>query len=166
MTRIALTLVLLSFSVSSFADDKLTAEQAFERVKSLAGEWKGETNSETPGHISYALAAAGTTVLEREFPGSDHEMMSTYFVDGDRLVRKHYCIMGNQPEMELDLAKSTADNLVFKFIGGTNLNARVDGHVHDGHIQFKPDGGIEAVWSFHEKGQKAGENAFFLKKAE
>lgn len=168
MTRtklLATTFLLIGFiPLVAIAEDGLTAEKAFEQMKHMAGDWKGTTSGDVPGHTSIRLTAGGTTVVETEFPGTDHEMMSMYYLDGQRLVRKHHCSMGNQPEMSLDLKKSTTAKLVFAFAGGTNLNAETDAHVHDGQIAFKPDGSVHTAWSYYENGKHAGINEMFLKK--
>ena len=44
----------------------------------------------------------GSAVTETLFPGTAHEMMSVYHMDGDDLVLTHYCAGGNQPRMMLE----------------------------------------------------------------
>ncbi|MCK7511304.1 MAG: hypothetical protein MZV70_49445 [Desulfobacterales bacterium] len=52
--------------------------------------------------VTYRITANGSVVLETLFPGTDHEMLTLYHLDNDRLGLTHYCAMGNQPRMELD----------------------------------------------------------------
>ena len=84
--------------------------------------------------VEYRLTAGGNVVMEVLFPGSSHEMISMYYLDRGKLVAKHYCSMGNQPEMALDEEGSTSGELRFDFTGGTNLDAGKDAHIHGGRI--------------------------------
>jgi hypothetical protein len=99
-----------------------------------------------------------------QFPGTDHEMVSVYFLDGDELVAKHYCAMGNQPEMKLDAKSSSPNELVFVFTGGTNLDAAKDYHIHGGKISIG-DGRLESAWDVYSGATKETANRFFLARA-
>jgi hypothetical protein len=66
-------------------------------------------------------------------------MTSMMHLDGNELVLKHYCIAGNQPEMKLDRARSTARELNWVFTGGTNLDPAKDPHVHAGKMLLPED---------------------------
>ena len=143
-------------------DATAPARAAFERLKTLAGQWEGTTSTGEKGSVSYRVTAAGSVVIETDFPGTEHEMLTLYYLDGDRLVRKHHCVMGNQPEMTLDPQRSTQDTLFFGFSGGTNLDPAKDAHVHEGWVKFLEDGRMELDWTGFEGGKKAGANTFYL----
>jgi len=68
--------------------------------------------------------------MEILYAGTDHEMVTMYYLDGDDLVATHYCAQGNQPRMKLDTKASTASRLVFDLAGGTNLDPAKDTHMH------------------------------------
>jgi len=85
-----------------------------------------------------------------------------YHLDGDDLVLTHYCAGGNQPEMRLDQAKSTKSKLVFDFVGGTNLDPAVDGHIHSAQIEVVDDDHLESVWFSHAEGKPVGTMTFHL----
>ena len=161
----AAALLALAFS-QAWADDdpaKIDAKMAFERLKGLAGDWNGSTGQAgVPANVTYRRASNGTVVTETLFPGTDHEMMTLYFLQGNDLVATHYCAMGNQPHFKLDLAKSTPTELVFAFDGGTNFDLAKDGHVHDGKIGFTADGKLDNAWTFYAGGEKKGQNDFHL----
>src|SRR5579859_4783906 len=126
-SRVALGLMVVLIGTRLAAADKpgVEAKAAFARLKTLAGEWKvAETNgvhAQHDGKITYRVTAAGSTVMETFFPGSDHEMVSMYHLDGDELVLTHYCAAGNQPRMKLDRQASTTDKYLFVFDGGTSF---------------------------------------------
>ncbi|HEY7699409.1 MAG TPA: hypothetical protein VIE88_13390, partial [Vicinamibacteria bacterium] len=103
-------------------------------------------------------------VMEVLFPGSDHEMVTFYFLDGDELVAKHFCVMGNQPEMKLDADASSENELRFAFTGGSNLDPAKDVHMHGGRIAIRGDR-LESEWAVYNGGKEDGANRFFLSRA-
>ena len=54
----------------------------------------------------------------------------------------HYCVLGNQPRMKAD-PKSPANQIVFRFAGGTNLDPKKDKHMHEATLTFVGDDRIE-----------------------
>jgi hypothetical protein len=166
--RIALVAVILSAVAlvgSSRADDK-GKNPAFERLKKLAGEWSGKSDHEgssTEMKVTYKVTAAGSAVMETLFPGTDHEMVTMYTLDGDKLILTHYCAMGNQPRLK---AEKTDDpkKLVFKFVDGTNLNPAKDGHMHEGQIEWVDDDHIVTQWTGYNEGKPVHTAKFDLRR--
>jgi hypothetical protein len=156
-------------AVSARAGDEagVEAKAAFGRLKSLAGEWKCEAREGghapgQPSKIVYRVTANGSAVMETFFPGTDHEMVSMYHLDGDELKMTHYCAMGNQPRMRLDKKASTSDELKFVFDGGTNLDPEKDMHMHSGRIAFRDAGRVEAEWDGYKGRDKVGTHKLSL----
>jgi hypothetical protein len=145
--------------------DAGTAAAALERLKGLAGTWVGKTAGEEGEEVStqFRVTAAGSTVIETIFPGTDHEMISMYHLSGDRLVMTHYCAAGNQPHFQAKLG-GQSDRIVFEFAGGTNFDPAKDMHIHNGMIRFLEDGQIESVWTFYMDGKKAGQHGATMKR--
>jgi hypothetical protein len=156
-----------AFAAEPSATVKVEPKAAFERMKSLAGEWKGQAGhgeQTFPAVVTYKLASNGSVVMETLMPGTPHEMISMYHLDGGELVMTHYCAMGNQPRMKLDTTASTQDELKFAFVGGTNLDPAKDGHIHAGALKF--DGAaLLADWTFWAGGKEQGHNKFNLKRS-
>jgi hypothetical protein len=139
---------------------------AFERLKSLAGTWQGSAGHGQPGQdttVTYRVASGGSVVQETLFPGTPHEMISMYHLADGQLVMTHYCAMGNQPRMKLDLGASTPDRLVFAFDGGTNFDPAKDGHVHAGTIEWRGER-LHADWTVWTAGKETGHNVFELQR--
>ncbi len=162
-------LSILAFPASlglALAADGLSPEAAFEKLKGLAGRWEGHlvTPDGPEGAVEYRVTAAGTLVTEVLFPGTDHEMVSVYYLDGDVLRGKHFCSMGNQPEMKLDLKASSENDLHFAFTGGTNMDPSKDAHMHGGKISIR-GGRLESEWTMYNAGKEDGINRFFLTRA-
>ncbi|QRN94883.1 hypothetical protein JRI60_38130 [Archangium violaceum] len=156
-----------SLAAEPSASAQVEPKAAFERLKSLAGDWQGQAghgDKSFPAVVTYKLASNGTVVMETLMPGTPHEMISMYHLDGGELVMTHYCAAGNQPRMKLDTAASTKDELKFAFVGGTNLDPAKDGHIHSGTLKF--DGAaLRADWSFWAGGKEQGHNLFDLKRS-
>ncbi len=137
------------------------AKAAFAKLKALAGEWT-VTSEHGAGKIVYKVTANGTTVMETDFPGSAHEMITMYHLDGSNLKATHYCSAGNQPRLKLDLAGSTPDRLKFDFDGGSNLDASKDMHIHGCEIAIKDANHAEATWQGFLGGKKAMDTKFVM----
>jgi hypothetical protein len=141
-----------------------TPRAAFDQLKALAGQWQGHLmTADGPGtSVTYDLTGNGSAVMEKLFPGTPHEMISVYFMDGDDLVLTHYCAAGNQPRMKLVKTAANPTTLTFDFAGGTNLDAAKDTHVHSGSIRILEGARLEEDWSVFAKGQPTASHRFFL----
>jgi hypothetical protein len=155
---VSLVFAILAAAAPAAADGKA----AFERLKSLAGEWHGAVTTETgpPAAVRYEVGSNGTIVRELLFPGTEHEMMSVYHLAGGELVLTHYCAMGNQPRMRLKAA--TAEELVFDFDGGTNVAPERDAHIHSGRIAFTGPDRVYAEWDVFDGGRRSGTHKLFM----
>jgi len=126
------------------------AATIFERLKGLNGSWKEVAEStEASGEEAFEtfrVSAAGTVVMETMFPGTEHEMINMYHLDGDDLVLTHYCAGGNQPTMRLAEISEDGRTLHFEFTGGTNLDPAVDPHIHETTLTFLDPNTFEARW--------------------
>ena len=143
--------------------DKVDARIAFHLLQGLAGEWTGTAGKDNmPATVTYRVGSNGTIVTEVLFAGTDHEMMTVYYLEGKNLVANHYCAVGNQPHYKLDTMKSTLKELVFAFDGGTNFEPNKDLHVHDGKITFVDKDKIETSWSAYVEGEKRASHDFHL----
>ncbi|MDB5309338.1 MAG: hypothetical protein JWO38_3540 [Gemmataceae bacterium] len=153
-------IILLALAVRVVADDKHDAKEpaknpALAQLKKLKGEWVAADDKGKPTDklVSvFKVTAAGSAVHETIFPGSPHEMVTVYHLDGKDLVLTHYCALGNQPRMKLD-PKSPANQLRFTFAGGSNLDPAKDMHMHEGSITIVDDDHIEWTWQGYEDGK-------------
>jgi hypothetical protein len=133
------------------------AKAAFERIKSLAGTWEGTAAGTMPVKLVYELIGQGSTVKETLFPGTPHEMLTVYHLDGPDLVLTHYCAAGNQPRMKLARASAGPPyELVFDFTGGSNLDAAKDMHMHSARLRLLDADRMESEWTSYQNG-KAGD---------
>jgi len=142
---------------------KVDAKAAFEKLKGLAGDWDGTAGEESiPSPVRYRVVSNGSVVMETLFPGTDHEMITMYYLAGGNLEATHYCSAGNQPHFKLDQARSTPSELIFAFDGGTSFDPAKDGHIHEGKVGFAGDGKLENSWTFYVGGKQAEKKDFHL----
>ena len=174
---VALVSLVMVATVAPAGADTLTAQQVFDDLKGLAGTWEGESEgsgeeaeaeAEAAGMVTHEIqiSAAGTVVMETMGPGTDHEMINMYHLDGDDLLLTHYCAGGNQPQMRLNKSESSADQLVFDFAGGTNLEPQVDNHIHSARIELVDGNHMESVWKAYSGGEEVATMTFHLARAE
>ena len=115
-----------------------------ESLKKLAGEWTGPGPVGKPATTRFKLSAGGSIVHETMFPGTEHEMVTVYHMDGKDLVLTHYCMMGNQPRLKAD-DPNDGKKLTFKSVGGTNMKME-DMHMGRAIITFVDSDHFEANW--------------------
>ena len=157
-------LMLLALAAGSYGDEKTAGKASapaphpgLERMKKLAGTWVAADKDGKPTSqiVSvFKVTSGGSAVQETLFPGSAQEMVSVYTRDGTDLVMTHYCMLGNQPRMKAD-PKSPANQIHFKFAGGTNLNPAKDMHMHEGTITFIDDDHLETFGVLWDGGKPA-----------
>ncbi len=148
----------------------MDANTLFAKLTTLEGKWEsaqgeGDQKEEKNYHV-FEVSAAGTVVMETMFPGTDHEMINMYHVDGDDLMLTHYCAGGNQPRMKLDRETSADNNLHFEYLDGTNLDPAVDTHIHRGQLQFLEKGDLKSTWISHKDGKEVMTMSWVLAKTE
>ncbi|MCE9534191.1 MAG: hypothetical protein K8T89_24190 [Planctomycetes bacterium] len=144
--------LLLTLSLASYGADKSDAKLPppptnanLEKMKKLAGTWlvadkDGKATDQVASIIK--VSAGGSIVHETTFPGQPLEMISVYSVDGQDLIMTHYCVLGNQPRMKAD-PKSPANQIIFEFAGGGNLDPKKDKHMHGATLTIVDGDSIE-----------------------
>ena len=149
-------------ALATEAEPSSDGRAAFARLKSLAGEWEGTvmTPDGPPVRVRWEPTAGGSVMRETMFPGTGHEMVTMYHLDGGELVLTHYCMAGNQPRMKL--ATFTPDEVAFDFTGGSNLDPARDTHMHTGRLFFKGEDSLETDWKEYAKGEPTVSRKFFL----
>jgi hypothetical protein len=164
--------LLLSLSLVSYGDDNPGAKLApppsnagLEKMKKMAGTWlvadqDGKPTNQVASIIK--VTAGGSVVHETLFPGQPHEMVSIYTANGPDLIMTHYCVLGNQPRMKAD-PKSPANQIVFQFAGGGNLDPKKDKHMHEATLTIVDDDRIEVKGTGWENGAPAKEMCCGLK---
>ena len=157
---LALVAALLTGVAVARADEKTSSPRSassprFDALKKLAGDWVELKDGKPTETIvsSIRVTAGGNTVQETLFPGTPHEMVTMYHLDGDDLVLTHYCILGNQPHLRAEPGKN-ADRFVFKFAGGGNLPSADDKHIDHATITILDRDHFQSEWIACESGKE------------
>jgi hypothetical protein len=138
----------------------------FEKLKELAGSWRGSVGKEgNPAGIDYRVTAGGSVLMETIFPGTPQEMVSMYYLNRGVLTLTQYGVTGIQPEMIYDRKHSTSTDWVFKFDGGRGFSMRDDLHIHDGMIKIADAHHFEATWNTWNQGKPVNAHHFVLTRA-
>lgn len=148
------------------APAKPSAAQAqLDRLKSLAGTWKGSgghsgSKETMEAVVSYRVTAGGSAVVETIGPGTPHEMMTVYHLDGDQLLLTHYCAARNQPTMRM-VPSGAEDVLAFDFLRGSNMKPE-DMHMHAARLRLAAPDRLVSEWTSWKGGKPADTMRFEL----
>jgi hypothetical protein len=128
--RTAISFAMILTALAAVAEP--TSQKSFDMLKSLSGAWEGKTMQGKPVSVSYRLTAAGSALMsEIIMPEmkTDHDMISMFHMDNDRLLLTHYCATGNQPRMVASLSPD-GKSVTFDFLDATNLASPSTGHMN------------------------------------
>jgi len=149
MASLAAVTLLAAASPARAAAPTGAGAAGLDRIKALAGEWVAAEDNEMvkKGDLvsRYVVSAGGTAVVETVFPGSPHEMVTVYHLDGSDLVLTHYCMEGNQPRMRA--RKADGSRIDFAFEGGTNIDPAHTKHMNSAWIEFVGGDEIRNQWT-------------------
>jgi hypothetical protein len=151
VTRILAVAILSLFlfgSQQTFAGTNGAA--AFDQLKALVGHWQTESTNRQQATLDLDLTSGGTALIEkfRSVEGSKEvEMITLYYLDGDRLKLTHYCMAGNQPTMRATYAPD-AKTLAFDFESASNLKSPNDGHMHSAVYTFLDNDHFKTRWTY------------------
>lgn len=128
------------------APDKGTpspSKQAFDAIKTLAGEWEGRVTltppmqgmGETKLHLTMRVTSRGHAIVhEFQEAGTpldpakyDHPVTMFYLDDQDQVSLVHYCDAGNRPHM---VARKSPDNKTIEFDFVDMSGGNQHGHMH------------------------------------
>jgi hypothetical protein len=165
------TVVLISaaaLGLSAGADDKPAAKGAkhpgFEKIKALSGEWQVTPSSGDSAHagtVTYKVTAGGSAVLETIFGGTEHEMVTLYYLEDGNLALTHYCMLQNRPHMRAE-RQSSPDKIVFKCPEGDKIEA--EDHMHQATFTFVDADHLKSEWVLYKGGKRNSSHSFDLER--
>jgi hypothetical protein len=127
---------------------------AFDKVKSLAGDWVGTYEGKEVGKSTYRVMSAGSSVIliqDGDKPGN--EMVTVFAPDGKDLLVTHYCSAKNQPRMKLQPG-GDPNVLRFTFLDATNLSDPQIGHMVGLTIRIADANHHTQEWTFNDHGKE------------
>src|ERR687888_1030623 len=152
------SMMALVVATAALAADKIKSEEAFDRLASLKGEWKGQINGVNTTLI-YTLAANGSALMEECRPEKGPEMITMFTIDGDHLIATHYCSAKNQPQMATSAITDAQKPLAFSLARITGLKSADDWHNTGLTVIQEGNDHLTQEWSYQFKG-KTGKNIF------
>src|SRR4051812_6029384 len=120
-------------AASAIAQESLSS-QAFEKIRSLNGnwegsfEWSGARTDKGKMDAGYYVTGDGSAMVENLLMDGKPVMTSVYHMDNGVLRLTHYCAAQNQPRLK---AKRVEANAVdFAFVDATNMKSPDAPHVN------------------------------------
>ena len=117
ITKLVLAISVGVFSGGGFGQDS----SEFSFFKSMEGKWEGvqtrDTGEVVKTQSEFIILSDGNTVLER-LVEDGMPMMTTYSEEEGKLVVKHYCSLGTEPEFEATLAGDSKISLSLSPMSG------------------------------------------------
>jgi len=150
--RVAYVMVLFVVP-TAFAESG--SQQSFEKLKSLAGTWEGKASNGQVVRESYRVTANGSAVMSEI--ESEHNMVTMFHLDGDRLLMTHYCGAGNQPRMKA-VPAGNGNSVAFDFLDATNLASPEAGHMHRAVFTLVDSKHLSEEWVWRKDGKETKEH--------
>jgi len=166
-----LSLLSVCLAVSGvFGAEEKNAAEAFERMKSFAGDWEGTaewTGARTgtyPMKANYYLTGNGSALVENLIAEESPIMTSVYHLDGADLRMTHFCGAQNQPRLKADQVDLSRGLINFAFVDITNLRSPDAPHVHGMEMRWIDPNHINVTFLF-QSGNKESRERIDLKRA-
>jgi len=137
------------------------ATAGLDKLKSLAGVWESKGNDSERVTVAYEVVSNGSAVMESIRHADAPDMITVYYINGDRLMMTHFCALGNQPRMKASVPAGDIKELRFSYVDGTNMR-KSDTHMHGLVMQFLSNTHVHAAWTVYEKGRPTHEVVFEL----
>jgi hypothetical protein len=112
---------------------------AFERLKTLVGEWRGQRPDGREIGVTYRLSAGDSVLVETWRLGPGRESLTIYHLDGSELMATHFCPQGNQPRLRMSRAAESRFDFAFHDATGVGPGDSVQ---HAFWIELGADGTI------------------------
>jgi len=151
-----LLIAVLAFSSRTAAEPSPAYDEAWQRLKSLAGDWERHRADGGAEVVRYHVTG-GEKVVWEEFlgrtPDGVRSMATAYHLDGDDIRATHYCGAGNQPRLRAATWDPERQVLRFDFVDVTNLKASDAYYTTGIELQFEGDDRVELRFQGTEAGQ-------------
>src|SRR6476646_8994312 len=153
-TFIAALILATSLNAAERPVTRDDAKAIFDRIQKLEGQWKAHSTQGWTEMSTYDVAAKGSVVINRSmFVGEKNDgMLTTFFLDGDRLLLTHYCEARNQPALVAATIDDSGLRVAFRFDHGTNMKSRDTGHMDSLVMQFIDNDHVRSRWSWYANG--------------
>lgn len=151
----SLVFVAIALALACSGHASADSAELMDRLKTLEGDWMAlDEHGEVTDQVGarFRLTAGGSALHEFMFPGTPHEMLNVYHMDGERVLMTHYCAAGSQPRLEVVPAEE-ADGLLLKFESITNLPSPEAHFMHHAEYEWEGDDRLTTLWYASEDGK-------------
>ena len=157
MLAISAAAILMLGAITARVGSQPAPANAFERLKTLVGEWDG--TGPTGKHVEDTIRlVSNNTALEETFQtDTDNQMVTMYTPDGNRLALTHYCSKGNQPHLETAAVTASSSEFTFAFTGAANLASNDDKHMHGMTLKIEDNDHFSETWTLMANGKQQTE---------
>lgn len=153
---VLVAVALAGSAVAQHKDSSIQPNPAFDKMKTLVGEWEGTVNEggkETSTRSSFRMVSDGSALMNTLGSGTPHEMITMFHMDGKELMATHYCAAHNQPRFRA-VPGSDPRVVAFEFKDATNVATPQTGHmVQVKFTMLDPNHHVEE-WTFQENGKR------------
>ncbi len=136
---------------------------AFDRLRSLAGnwegtfQWSGARSDSGRMNATYHLTGNGSAVVETLIQEDVPVMTTLYHTDGADLRLTHFCAAQNQPRLKASRIDEEQGLLEFSFVDITNLPTPGAAHVDGLELRFLGPDRIRLTFTFVSDGARSYE---------
>jgi hypothetical protein len=164
MIVISAAAILILGAIAARVDSQPSPANAFDRLKTLVGEWDG--TDPTGKHVEDTIRlVSNNTALEETFQSDkDNQMVTMYTPDGNRLSLTHYCSKGNQPHLETPAVTASSNEFAFAFTGAANLASNDDMHMHGMTLKIEDNDHFSENWTLMANGKVQTETFHLTRK--
>jgi hypothetical protein len=137
------------------ASSEPSSTDAFEQLKTLAGEWQADLPGSGKLTNSVRLVSNGKAVEETIGSPADNEV-SIYTRDNNRILLTHFCALtpdGHQVRLETAPISGAHDSLTFIFRDATNLHSPTAPHMRRVIMRFTDHDHFTEEWTKTENGK-------------
>ena len=132
-----------------------SSESAFDKLKSLAGEWQAELPGFGAVTNTVRLVSGGKAIEETIGTPAENET-SIYTRRNGRILLTHYCAMtpdGHQIRLETGPDGGAPDSFIFAFAGATNLHNPAAPHMRKVELTIVDRDHFTERWTKIESGK-------------
>jgi hypothetical protein len=142
---LALIFLVAAAAVAAEHHSPLKSNAAFDRMKSLVGDWKAEVPNMGSVIATYSIHSDGSALLEELKMDKEPSMITVYYPAGNDIVMTHYCSGHNQPHMKASGAD--AQSVKFTTTSIDNLGSASDEHMNAVQFTFRDNDHFTATWN-------------------
>lgn len=137
---------------------------AFAQLKKLVGSWDGTATRSQKVHVTYQLISNGRVLMERLSPGNEPDMITTYTLQGDRILANHSCSAGNPPVMQSSASPAANGVYEFTFLRLDRAKSHGEGPMVGLFISLPDKDHMPQTWTFQGNGKSHSEDFSYTRK--